>query len=48
MLADVGAGTRLWGDNGAGAALFIADDAELRRFDATRQVHIEHGAKLLQ
>lgn len=48
MLADVGAGAGLWGYDGAGAALFIADDAELRRFDATRQVHVEHGAKLLQ
>lgn len=48
MLADVGAGARLWGDDGAGVALFIADDAELRRLDATRQVHVEHSAQLLQ
>lgn len=48
MLADVGAGTGLWGDNGTGAALFITDDAKLRRFDATWQVHVEHSAKLLQ
>lgn len=48
VLADVGAGAGLWGDNGAGAALFIADDTKLRRFDATRQVHVEDSAKLLQ
>lgn len=48
MLADVGAGTGLRRHDGAGAALFIADDAELRRLDATWQVHVEHGAQLLQ
>lgn len=30
VLADVGAGAGLWSHNGAGAALFIADDAKLR------------------
>lgn len=48
VLADVGAGAGLRRHDGAGAALFIADDAELRRLDATRQVHVEHGAQLLQ
>lgn len=48
MLADVGAGAGLRRHDGAGAALFIADNAELRRLDATRQVHVEHGAQLLQ
>ena len=48
MLADVGAGARLRRDDGACAALFIADDAKLRRLDATRQVHVEDGAQLLQ
>lgn len=48
VLADVGAGTGLRRHDGAGAALFIADDAELRRLDATWQVHVEHGAQLLQ
>lgn len=46
MLADVGAGAGLRCDDGA-AALFIADDAELRRLDAARQVHVEDGAQLL-
>lgn len=48
VLADVGAGAGLRRHDGAGAALFIADDAELRRLDATWQVHVEHGAQLLQ
>lgn len=48
VLADVGAGAGLGGDDGAGAALLIADDAELRRPDAAGQVHVEHGAQLLQ
>lgn len=48
VLADVGAGAGLRRDDGAAAALFIADDAELRGLDATRQVHVEHGAQLLQ
>lgn len=47
VLADVGAGAGLWPDDGA-AALLVADDAELGRLDTTRQVHIEHGAQLLQ
>lgn len=47
VLADVGAGAGLRPDDGA-AALFVADDAELRGLDATRQVHVEHGAQLLQ
>lgn len=48
MLADVGAGAGLRGDDGAGAALFIADDAKLRGLDPARQVHVEDGAELLQ
>lgn len=48
VLADVGAGAGLRGDDGAAGALFIADDAELRRLNAGRQVHVEHGAQLLQ
>lgn len=47
MLADVGAGAGLRRHDGA-AALLIADDAELRRLDATRQIHVEDGAELLQ
>ena len=48
VLADVGAGAGLRRDDGAAAALLIADDAELGRLDATGQVHVEHGAQLLQ
>ena len=48
VLADVGAGAGLGADDAAGVALFIADDAELRRFDATRQVHVKDSAQLLQ
>lgn len=48
VLADVGAGAGLRRDDGAGAALLIADDAELRRLDTGRQVHVEHRAQLLQ
>lgn len=50
VLADVGAGAGLWCDDGTAAAnaLLIADDAELRRPDATGQVHVEDGAQLLQ
>lgn len=48
VLADVGAGAGLRGDDGAGVALLIADDAELRRLHAAGQVHVEHGAQLLQ
>lgn len=48
VLADVGAGAGLRGDDGAGVALFIADDAKLRRLNTTWQVHIEHSAQLLQ
>lgn len=47
MLADVGAGAGLRPNNGA-AGLLVADDAELRRLDATRQVHVKHSAQLLQ
>ncbi len=48
VLADVGAGAGLRRDNGAGVALLIADDAKLRRLDATWQVNVEHSAQLLQ
>ena len=48
VLADVGAGAGLRRDDGAAAALLVADDAELGRLDATRQVHVEHRAQLLQ
>lgn len=48
VLADVGAGAGLRGDDGAGSDLFIADDAELGRLDPAGQVHVEHGAQLLQ
>lgn len=47
VLADVGAGAGLGLHNGAGADLFIADDAKLRRFHTTRQIHVEHRAQLL-
>lgn len=47
VLTDVGAGAGLRPDDGA-AALLVADDAELGRLDAARQVHVEHGAQLLQ
>lgn len=47
VLADVGAGAGLRGDDGAGAALFVADDAELRRLDSRRQVHVKNRAQLL-
>lgn len=49
VLTDVGARAGLRCDDGAAAAaLFIADDAELRRLDATWQVYVEDGAQLLQ
>lgn len=47
VLADVGAGAGLRRDDGA-AGLFVADDAQLRRPDATGQVHVEDGAEFLQ
>lgn len=48
VLADVGAGAGLGGDDGAAAALLVADDAELGGANAAGQVHIEDGAELLQ
>lgn len=49
VLADVGAGAGLRRDDGtAPSALLVADDAELRGLNATRQVHVEDGAQLLQ
>lgn len=48
VLADVGAGAGLRRDDGAAAALLVADDTELGRADPTRQVHVEDGAELLQ
>lgn len=48
VLADVGAGAGLRRDDGAAAALPVADDAELRRSDPARQIHVEDGAELLQ
>lgn len=49
VLADVGAGAGLRGDDAtATATLMVADDAELRGLDATGQVHVEDGAQLLQ
>lgn len=47
VLADVRAGAGLRRDDGV-AVLFIADDAELRRLDATREVHVEDRAQFLQ
>lgn len=49
VLADVGAGAGLRGDDGATPpALLVADDAELGGLDAAGQVHVEDGAQLLQ
>lgn len=48
VLADVRTGAGLGLHYGAGAALFIADDAKLRWFHTAWQVHIKHRAQLLQ
>lgn len=48
MLADVGAGAGLRRDDGAAAALLVADDAQLGGLDPAGQVHVEDGAELLQ
>lgn len=47
VLADVRAGARLRLHYGAGVRLFIANDSQLGRLYATRQVYIKNCAQFL-
>lgn len=47
VLANVGTGARLWLHYGAGVRLFIANNSQLGRLHAARQIYIKHRTQFL-